>query len=223
MQLEPAALDALLTAQVVIGATGKGAALTAAAGAKGMSAKTAPARRSAPRVKGAHPFYLKVATEELLEAEARAKSPVVTLSAIELKGGVDRVVLESFDPVIQELGKTQADLFFRWCNMLISPDKQRLSVTEKGLLDYAGRLNRYVPALLAHLMELKILRSIETPEAVRYEISRECYAPILRDWWERREAAIVARRRAIFRITSISVAVGAIAIVYLMWLIFSPK
>jgi hypothetical protein len=207
MQLEPAALDALLNAPVVTGAR----------------AKAAPARKSAPRAGGAHPFYLKLATEELLEAEERVKSRMLTFSAIEFRGGVDRVVFESFDPVIQELGKTQADLFFRWCNILISPDKQRLSVTEKGLMEYAGRLNRYVPALLTHLMELNILRSVETPEALRYEIARECYAPILRDWWERREAAIVARRRAVFRITSISVALGAIAIVYLMWLIFSPR
>jgi hypothetical protein len=64
---------------------------------------------------------------------------------------------------------------------------------------------------------------VETPEAVRYEISRECYAPILSDWWERREAEIVARRRATFRITSISVAVAAIVIVYVIWLLFSPK
>ncbi len=223
MQVEPAALDALLNAPVVTGATAQIAYPTAPAAAKGVPPKAATARRTAPRAKGAHPFYLKLATEELLEAEARVKSRMLSFSAIEFKGGVDRVVYESFDPVINDLGKTQADLLFRWCNILISPDKQRLSVTEKGLTDYAGRLNRYVPKLLTHLLQINILRTMETPEALRYEISRECYAPILRDWWERREAAIVSRRRAIFRITSISVAVGAIAIVYLMWLIFSPK
>ena len=133
-----------------------------------------PPRRRV-RDKGAHPFYLKLATDELLEAEARVKSQVLALTTIEFRGGVDRVVFESFDPAIHELGKTQADLFFRWCTILISPAKQRLSLTEKGLLDYAGRLNRFVPALLTRLMEMKILRTVETPEAVRYEISRECY------------------------------------------------
>jgi Novel STAND NTPase 1 len=224
MQVEPAALDALLNAPVVSGALVKGIPLADAKGAPSNGARAlGAARRRVPRARGAHPFYLKLATEELLEAEARAKSRMLTFSAIEFRGGVDRVVFESFDPVIQELGKTRADLFFQWCKILISPDMRRLSVTEKGLTKYAGRLNRSVPALLTHLMEMKILRSVETPEAVRYEISRECYAPILRDWWERREATIVARRRAVFRITSISVALGAIAIVYLMWLIFSPK
>jgi hypothetical protein len=173
--------------------------------------------------KGAHPFYLKLATEELLEAESQVKSRALTASTIESKGGVDRVVLESLDPAIQALEKDQRDLLFRWCTILISQDKERLSVTEKGLNEYAGRLNRCVPELLTGLMEMKILRSVETPETLRYEISQECYAPILRDWWERRESAIVARRRAIFRIISISVALGAIVMIYLIWLLFVPK
>jgi hypothetical protein len=223
IQLEPAALDALLNAPVVTGARPKEAQPTTPAVASRAPAKAAATRKSPPRASGAHPFYLKLATEELLDAEARVKSRMLTFSAIEGRGGVDRVVFESFDPFIQELGKNQADLLFRWCTVLISPDKQRLSVTEKGLTESAGRLNRFVPALLTHLIEMKILRSVETPEALRYEIARECYAPVLRDWWERREAAIVTRRRAVFRITSISVALGAIAIVYVMWLIFSPK
>jgi len=223
MQVEPGALDALLNAAVVTGAPSKQAAPPQAAGGAHAKVARATVRRNPPRAIGAHPFYLKLATEELLEAEARVKSRMLSLSAIEFRGGVDRVVYESFDPVIHELNKSQTDLLFRWCNILISPDRERLSVTEKGLTDYAGRLNRYVPALLKHLLEMNILRTIETPEALRYEVARECYAPILRDWWERREAAIVARRRAIFRITSISVAAGAIAIVYLMWVIFSPK
>ena len=179
--------------------------------------KKAARKKAAPKKKLAKK---KAVPKRIVPAK---KAPAKKKSVRGKREIVDRVVFESFDPVIQELGKTQADLFFRWCNILISPDKQRLSVTEKGLMEYAGRLNRYVPALLTHLMELNILRSVETPETLRYEIARECYAPILRDWWERRESAIVARRRAIFRITSISVAVGAIAIVYLMWLVFSPK
>lgn len=223
MQVEPTALDALLNATVVAGARAKEAPAATLTIVRGAAARAAVARNSASRARGAHPFYLKLATEELLEAEERVKSRVLTLSAIDLRGGVDRVVFKSFDSVILELGKNRADLFFRWCNILISPDKQRLSVTEKGLTEYAGKRTRLVPALLTHLMEMKILRSVETPDAVRYEIARECYTPILRDWWERREAAIVARRRAIFRIVSISVALGAIPIVYLMWVLFSPK
>jgi hypothetical protein len=55
---------------------------------------------------------------------------------------------------------------------------------------------------------------------LRYELARECLAPILRDWWERREAVIVARRRAAFRIRSLSVAAGAIILTYVIWLVW---
>ena len=101
---------------------------------------------------------------------------------------------------------------FRWRTILVSPKKHRLSVTEKGLTDSAGGLKGLVPALLTQLMELGILRSVETPEALRYEISRECFVPVLNDWWERRYTAVAARLRAVFRITSISVAVSLIVV-----------
>lgn len=132
-------------------------------------------------------------------------------------------MLESLDARISELDSTQIELLFRWCNILISPGKHRLSVTEKGLTEYAGRLNRFVPRLLELLTGSGVLRSVETPEAIRYELSRECFAPILRDWWERREASIVARKRAVFRITSISVALSAIVLMYIVWMIFGSK
>ena len=66
----------------------------------------------------------------------------------------------------------------------------------------------------------RILRKIESTDAVRYEIARESLVPILRDWWERHEGAIVSRRRARFRKMSIWLAFGAIAGGYILWLIF---
>ena len=199
LEVEPAALDALTTALVVV------------------------PDASASEEKRVHPFYLKVATGVLIDAEARLKSPVLRFATILARDGVDRIVMESLDAGIAELGTTHTELLFRWCNILISPEKHRLSVTEKGLTEYAGRLNRFVPRLLEMLTGGGILRSVETPEAIRYELARECYAPILRDWWERREASIVARRRAVFRITSISVALSAIVLMYVVWLIFGSK
>jgi hypothetical protein len=196
LEVEPEALNALTTALVVA-----------------PDASVSEERRI-------HPFYLKVATGVLIESEARLKSPVMRVATILARDGVDRVVLESLDAGIAELGTTHTELLFRWCNILISPEKHRLSVTEKGLTDYAGKLNRFVPQLIETLTGGGILRSVETPEAIRYELSRECYAPVLRDWWERREGAIVARRRAVFRITSISVALSAIVLMYIVWLIF---
>jgi len=204
LQVEPAALDALTSAPVTL-------------------VPAAVPGKPASEEKGVHPFFLKVATGVLLDAETRLKSPVMRATTIEARGGVDRVVLESLDGAIAELGSTQVDLLFRWCTILISPEKHRLSVTEKGLNDYAGKWSRFAPRLLELLTGSGVLRSIETPEAIRYEISRDCFAPILRDWWERREAALVARRRAVFRVTSISVAVSSIVLMYVVWIIFGSK
>jgi hypothetical protein len=199
LEVEPAALEALTTAFVV-------------------APEGSPAEE-----KEVHPFFLKVATGVLFEAEARLKSPKVRAATIEARGGVDRVVLEALDSGIGELGSTQIDLLFRWCRILISPEKHRLSVTEKGLTKYAGKRNRFVPGLLELLTGSGILRIVETSEATRYEVSRECFVPILRDWWERREAAIVARRRVLFRIAALSVALSFIVLMYVIWLIFGSK
>ncbi len=166
-----------------------------------------------------HPFFLKVAVGVLLDSEARVKSSHLRMATLEARDGVDRVVMESLDAKIAELGTTHTDLLFRWCQLLISPDKHRLSVTEKGLTDYAGKRNRFVPALLQKLLANGILRSVDAGGVLRYELARECLAPILRDWWERREAVIVARRRAAFRVRSLSVAAGAIILTYVIWLI----
>lgn len=203
LEVEPEALNALVTAPIVI--------------------RPRPEPEQEPVITAAtkvHPFYLKVASGILLDAEARVKSPAVRFATIEVRGGVDKIVNSALDGMLGELGTTQTDLLFRWCNLLISPAKHRLAVTEKGLTEYAGKLNRFVPGLLEHLTGAGLLRPVEAGDTVRYEIARECYAPVLRDWWERREAMIVARRRAIFRITSISLAVSAIVLAYIVWLIF---
>jgi hypothetical protein len=174
---------------------------------------------TAPEEGKVHPFFLKVASGVLMEAEVGLKSPVLRAATIEARGGVDRMVLESLDAAIAELGSAQGDLLYRLCSGLISPEKVRLSITEKGLAWYAGRLNRLVPRLLERLTGSGVLRSVEIQEATRYELSRECLAPILRDWWERREASIVIRRRVIFQIMSISVAIAAITLAYIVWLV----
>jgi hypothetical protein len=68
-----------------------------------------------------------------------------------------------------------------------------------------------------------LLRPFENRDSTSYEIARESLVPIVRDWWERREASITARRRAIFRVRSLSVAAGSMLIVYLIWLILSAR
>jgi hypothetical protein len=95
--------------------------------------------------------------------------------------------------------------------------------SQEALLDYAGRLNRFALALLPVLIENGILRTVEMPERIRYEIARDSMAPILRDWWKRREAALIARRRALFRVRSVSIAVGSIVALYVVWLVLSLR
>jgi hypothetical protein len=199
LEVEPAALEALTTAPVL---------------------NTGVVKMGEDRI---HPLFLKMATEQILDAETRVGARVIRAATIEARHGVDRMVLETWDASIGELGSTHLDLFFRWCRILISPEKHRLSVTEKGLTDYAGRLSRFVPAVLTRLMEMGILRSVEAPDALRYEISRECFTPILQDWWERREAMIVARRRARFRVRSLWIAVSTIVLLYAVWIILGMK
>jgi hypothetical protein len=170
-----------------------------------------------------HPFFLKVATAQLLDAAARVQAPAIDRYMIETRGGVDRIVLESLDSTISDLNPTHVDLLFHWCNILIAPDKHRIAVTEKGLTDYAGKLNRFVITLLPIVTGTHLMRPVEMPEAIRYEIARECLTPILSDWWERREATVQARRRANFRVRSISIAVTCVVVMYVVWIILSWK
>jgi hypothetical protein len=161
--------------------------------------------------------------QRLADAAGEKSASSSGAAALQIYGGADRLVLESFDARLSELNPTHAELFFRWCNLLISSDDQRQAVTSKGLLDYAGKLNRFGLSLLPLLMEAGVLRTIELPGGMRYELARDCYAVLARDWWRRHEAALIARRRARFRVTSISVAVGSIVTMYVVWLIMSLK
>lgn len=192
MDVEPAVLDLLLASPVVARNVGR-----------------------------AHPFFLKVATAQLYAAGKSLRAPTLKASLITDGGGVDRLIMESLDSIINEFGTTHVELLFRWCNVLISPEIRRLAVTEKGLTDYAGKLNRFALTLLPLATAAGILRSVATHEAIRYEIARECLTPILRNWWERREAAAVSRRRAVFRTTSLSLALGAIVLAYIIWILLS--
>jgi hypothetical protein len=194
LEVTPAAIDALVSAPVAL--------------------------RDTDRV---HPFFLKAATAQLLAGAQRLKASAVGMPMIEARGGVDRIVLESLDGAIADLNPTHLDLLFRWCNILISPDKHRIAVTEKGLTEYAGKLNRFVLTLLPILTAQHLMRPVELPEGIRYEIARESLTPILSDWWERREAALQARSRANFRVRSISIAVTCIVVMYVVYIILNWK
>ena len=72
--------------------------------------------------------------------------------------------------------------------------------------------------LLPLLTAKNVLRPVCVKDTLCYEIAGGCCGPIIRNWWERREAAMVARSRARFRVVSMSVAAGAILVGYVVWL-----
>ena len=207
--------------------------LSAEANAKGVTvdSNTAEALVNAPSAEflgRAHPYYLMQGLKRLIEGaktnakEKKSPPPIkLTLETIAAYGGADRLIRESLDDVITSLRSNHLDLFFRWGNILISPEGQRLGVSEKGLLEYAGKLNRFGMSLIPLLMEMGLFRNIDTAHGPRYEFARASMAPLVKDWWKRREAWLIAREKRQFRIRSISLAAGSILLVYLMWVVMT--
>ena len=181
------------------------------------------AGQTAASAGGIHPFLFAVGLQRLMEAETRMRSGAVRVSTIQEYGGPDTLILEALDLPLAELSSTHVDLFFRLCRILIAGDGRRQSATEQALTDYAGRLNRFVLTLLPVLIGKNILRSVEVRDGIRYEIARDGLVPIIRHWWDKREAVMVARRRARFRIRSLSVAVGTMILAYVAWLTLTWK
>jgi hypothetical protein len=62
------------------------------------------------------------------------------------------------------------------------------------------------------------LRTIELPLGIRYELTRDSMGVVIKDWRSRKESGIVAHQRAMFRVRSISIAIGAIVLAYLAYL-----
>ena len=172
---------------------------------------------------GIHPFLFAAGLQRLLDAETRRNSGTVSLSAIQGLGGPDKLILESLDATLAELSSTHRELFFRLCNILLAADGRRQAVTGQIIADYSGRLNRFVLTLLPLLIGKNILRAVEVRDAVWYEIARDGMAPIIRAWWENKEAVDVARQRAAFRVRSIALAAGTIALSYVAWLVLTWK
>ena len=198
MEIEPEAVDLLVAAPA--------ASVTFASGPPGV-----------------HPLYAKLAAECLCAAEANLKSNHARAATVLANGGADRLILESLDFVIDNMGDVHTDLFFRWNILLLTPDAHRQPVSEAALLEHAGKLNRFGATLLPLLQKNGILRTIELPQGMRYELTRDSMGPVIRDWWSRKESSIVARQRALFRVRSISIAVGAIVLAYVIYLFVGAK
>ena len=170
---------------------------------------------------GINPFLFAAGLRRLLDAETSRNSGTVSLSAIQWLGGPDKLILQSLDATLAELSSTHRELFFRLCNILLAADGRRQAVTEQIIAEYSGRLNRFALTLLPLLIGKNILRAVEVRDAVWYEIARDGMAPIIRAWWENKEAVDVARQRAAFRVRSIALAAGTIAFIYFVWLVLT--
>jgi hypothetical protein len=172
---------------------------------------------------GVHPLFVKLAAERLFGAEHVLASRTARASTIASNGGADRLILESLDQMIAELGSTHIELFFRWIPLLATPDGHRVSASEKALMNHSGKWNRFASTLLPQLVRKGLLRSFETVNGARYDFARDSIAVVVHDWWTRKEAAVAARQRALFRVGSISIAVGAILLAYLLYLYVTMK
>ena len=194
IEIEPAAVDLLLATPI------------------------AAVKADADRPAGVHPLFVKLGAERLLEAELNLKSKVARASTLQANGGADRLILDSLDLGLQQLGATHGELLFRWIPLLLTPDGRRADVSEKVLLEHAGKWNRFAMTLLPVLVKSGLIRTVATQAGLRYEFGRESTTVVVQDWWIRAEALIVARRRAQFRVRSISIAVGAIVLLYVAYL-----
>lgn len=178
-----------------------------------------PSALLALREYNAGAYLVKRGLERLVDAERVKRWDTIRQSTLDGFGGAERLILESLDGQISELNATSQELLFRWCNLLITPEGGRSARSEKELTDYAGKWNRFVLTGLPRMLQLGLLRQVERPEGSVYEIAHPCLVAPLRDWWKRREASLIAKKRAQFRVRSVSVAGGLILALYVVWMI----
>jgi hypothetical protein len=170
---------------------------------------------------GVHPWLLTQGLNRLLEAAHNRKPAAATTAGVQVLGGADAVILHCLDSEINELNKSHRELLFRWCDVLISPEGSRAAVTEKALRERGGNHGRYTPILLPLLLSTGILRVLTIGGTQRYELAREPMAVVLKDWWSREEEGFQARRRAKFRVRSMTITATLIAVFYAIWLFYS--
>jgi hypothetical protein len=198
LEVEPAAVDLLVTAP----------------------SATVPFLSGPP---GVHPLFARLAAECLFGAEVNLNSQQARAATVLANGGADRLILESLDPVIDSMGSVHTELFFRWTLLLLDADGHRVPVSEAALVEHAGKWNRFTATLLPLLLKNGLLRTTEMPHGIRYEFNRESMGVVIKDWWNRKETLIISRQRATFRVRSISIAIGAILLAYLVYLYIGTK
>jgi hypothetical protein len=163
------------------------------------------------------------AVAEILAAPSAAVEGGVNPSLIAIaaqrraRGGADRAILTSLDPVLNALPRSHRRLFLQWMPVLVSPDGQRIAVSLKGLYGRTAAGPHTVESLLTALIGCGLMRQVSTRFGVRYLLAREIAAPVVRDWGERTRRIHAARSQTFFRAISVLVGVVALLAAYLVY------
>lgn len=167
---------------------------------------------NADHLAGVHPLFVKLAATRLIDAELSLKSTVGRAGTIIENGGADRMILESLDLPIHQLGRTHRELLYRWIPLLVTPEGRRSVAAEKALVGDYGERKRLTLKLLPVLLKGGLMRKVSTPRGTRFELARESAAVVIRDWWKRKYAL---KRRARIRFISIAAVLVVVFLVYL--------
>lgn len=117
-------------------------------------------------------------------------------------GSADEVILTSLDPVLAGLRSSERHLLLQWIPILVTQDGHRIAVSLKGLTERSSAGGAAVESALATLIRAGLLRHVSTRFGVRYLLTRDTIAPILRDWGERRQRVRTQRRQTLLRVIS---------------------
>ena len=129
----------------------------------------------------------------------------------------DRMILTSLDPALEELRASERRLLLQWIPVLVTEDGHRIAVSLKGLTERSSAGGGAVDSALAALIRAGLLRHVTTRFGVRYLLTRDFMAPILRDWGERTQRPRALRRQTFFRAISVLVGVIALFAAYLVY------
>jgi hypothetical protein len=122
------------------------------------------------------------------------------------------MILESLDLPIRQLSRAQRRLLFRWIPLLVSPEGNRLAVTERALFGNSGQWNYSALTLSPLMLKSGLMRTVSTPRGIRFELARESATVVIWDWWNRKDAL---KRRALVRLLSIAAVFLVVYLVYL--------
>lgn len=171
---------------------------------------------------GVNPLMVRLAADRLFEAERRAGSSAARASTLRSHGGADHLVMRSLDPLMLELGMTQAALFSRWFPFLYAHGRRRV-VSEKTLRGHSGNRTRTAIRLLPKLIQYGLMATYETSNGMRFTIARGATALILEDWRRRRESSLQTKQRALFGLAFVLIAAIVLIAGYVAYKMFSTK